>query len=110
LSETAKLELLAYSVALTLKPKLAPAEGDEATAYDAALSLTGGSVAGYWRPARDNFLSRITRDQLLAIIRNRFSLVAGWIPRTPRLRKMTFPRPAGAPECQSRSATLPLSR
>jgi ParB family transcriptional regulator, chromosome partitioning protein len=69
LSETAKLELLAYGVALTLKPKLAPAEGDEATAYDAALSLTGGSVAGYWRPARDNFLSRITRDQLLAISR-----------------------------------------
>jgi ParB family chromosome partitioning protein len=72
LSETTKLELLAYCVALTLKPKLAPTEGDEATAYDAALSLTGGSVAGYWRPARDNFLSRITRDQLLAISREVF--------------------------------------
>ena len=42
LPEAAKLELLAYCVALTLQPKLGPAEGDEATAYDAALSLTGG--------------------------------------------------------------------
>ena len=69
LPEAAKLELLAYCVALTLQPKLGPAEGDEATAYDAALSLTGASVAGYWRPTKDNFLSRITRDQLLAISR-----------------------------------------
>ena len=67
LPEAAKLELLAYCVALTLQPKLGPAEGDEATAYDAALSLTGASVAGYWRPAKDNFLSRVTREQLLAI-------------------------------------------
>ena len=54
-------------MALTLKPKLAPAAGDEATAYDAALALTGASVAGYWRPTKDNYLGRITRDQLLAI-------------------------------------------
>ena len=67
LPEAAKLELLAYCVALTLQPKLGPAEGDEATAYDAALSLTAASVAGYWRPTKDNFLGRITRDQLLAI-------------------------------------------
>ena len=55
LPEAAKLELLAYCVALTLKPKLGPAEGEEATAYDAALSLTGSSVAGYWRPTKEQF-------------------------------------------------------
>jgi ParB family chromosome partitioning protein len=67
LSEAAKLELLAFVVALTLKPKLAPAEGDDVTAYDAALSLTAASVAGYWRPTKDNFLGRLTRDQLLTV-------------------------------------------
>lgn len=69
LPEAAKLELLAYCVALTLKPKLAPAVGDEATAYDVALSLTGADMAGYWRPTKGNYLGRITREQLLGISR-----------------------------------------
>ncbi len=69
LPQDAKLELLAYCVALTLQPKLGPADGEEATAYDTALALTGASVADYWRPTRDNFLSRRTREQLLAISR-----------------------------------------
>lgn len=69
LPQAAKLELLAYCVALTLQPKLGPAEGEIATAYDVALALTGASVADYWRPTKDNFLSRRTRDQLLAISR-----------------------------------------
>ena len=67
LPEADKLQLLACVVALTLQPKLAPAEGDGATAYDAALSLTAADVAGYWRPTKDNFLGRINRNQLLAI-------------------------------------------
>ncbi len=70
LPQTAKLELLAYCVALTLQPKLAPADGDEATAYDAALALTEASVAGYWRPGKDSFFGRITREQLLALGRD----------------------------------------
>ena len=70
LPEQAKVELLAYCVALTLQPKLAPAPTEEATAYDAALALTGASVAAYWRPTGANFLSRISRDQLLAIARD----------------------------------------
>lgn len=64
-----KLQLLAYCVALTLQPKLGPAEGEAATAFDMTLALTGGSVAAYWRPTKDNFFSRRTRDQLLAISR-----------------------------------------
>lgn len=72
LPDEAKLDLLAYCVALTLKPKLAPAAGDEVTAYDAALSLTAASVVSYWRPTQDNFLGRITRDQLLAVGRDVF--------------------------------------
>jgi len=59
--------LLAYAVAMALKPKLGALTAEEATAYDAALSLTATSVAEYWRPAKDNFLNRCTRDQLLAI-------------------------------------------
>ena len=69
LPDTAKLDLLAYCVALTLKPKLAQAEDEEATAYDIALSLTGGIVAGYWRPTKDNCLGRMSRDKLLAVAR-----------------------------------------
>ncbi|HYV39357.1 MAG TPA: ParB/Srx family N-terminal domain-containing protein, partial [Gemmataceae bacterium] len=48
-----KLRWLGYSVALTLRPKLAPATIDEATAYDMALDLTGGDLSSYWRPAKD---------------------------------------------------------
>ena len=70
LPAAAKLELLAYCVAMTLLPKLGPVEGDEATGYDAALSLTGSNVAGYWRPSKGNFLSRINREQLLAVSRD----------------------------------------
>jgi ParB family chromosome partitioning protein len=69
LPREARLELLAYCVALTLQPKLGPAEGEGATAYDAALALTGASVADYWRPTAENFLKRRSRDQLLALSR-----------------------------------------
>jgi ParB family chromosome partitioning protein len=72
LPQEARLELLAHCVALTLQPKLGPAADDDATAYDAALAQTGCSVAGYWRPDKDGFLSRVTRDQLLAIGRDVF--------------------------------------
>jgi ParB family chromosome partitioning protein len=67
LPEPAKLDLLAYCVASTLKPKLGAAVGDEVTAYDAVLAITEASVATYWRPTKDNFLGRVSRSQLLAI-------------------------------------------
>lgn len=70
LPQEAKLQLLAYCVAMTLQPKLTPGDLDEATAYDAALALTGGNLASYWRPTKGNFLGRIPRDQLLAIARD----------------------------------------
>lgn len=70
LPDTAKHQLLAYCVAKTLKPKLAPIAEENVTAYDMALSLTFGNVAAYWRPTSENFLSRITREQLLAIGRD----------------------------------------
>jgi ParB family chromosome partitioning protein len=65
LSDNQKLDLLAFSVAASLKPQLAT--GNEATAYELALSLTNAEVAGYWRPTAANYLGRITRDQLLAL-------------------------------------------
>jgi ParB family chromosome partitioning protein len=67
LPQQARLDVLAYSVALTLQPKLGPSAPGEATAYDAALSLTGADVAEHWRPTADNFLSRRRREALLAI-------------------------------------------
>jgi ParB family chromosome partitioning protein len=65
LSDKQKLDLLAWCVAMSLKPQLST--GMEATAYELALSLTGADVAGYWRPTAANYLGRITRDQLLAL-------------------------------------------
>jgi ParB family chromosome partitioning protein len=67
LPESSKLDILAYCVASTLKPKLGSPAGEDVTAYDVALSLTAAGVADYWRPTKDNFLSRLTREQLLAI-------------------------------------------
>lgn len=66
LSTDQKHAILAYCVASTLQPKLAT-EGRELTAYDIALSQTGANVAEYWRPTKDSFLSRVTREQLLEI-------------------------------------------
>lgn len=65
-----KRELLAYCAALTLQPKLGPADGDEATAYDAALALTEASVAAYWRPGKESYFRRVSRHQLLALGRD----------------------------------------
>jgi ParB family chromosome partitioning protein len=62
-----KHALLAYAVAATLRPKLAPEEDDSLTAYDIALSQTGANVADHWRPTKDNYLSRVTKDHLLEI-------------------------------------------
>ena len=70
LPQAAKLELLAYCVALTLRPVLAPASGEETSAYDAALSLTEANVAAYWRPAKATYLSRVNRQQLLLLARD----------------------------------------
>lgn len=57
-----KLAILAYCTAATLKTQLA-----EKNAYETALGLTEADVAEYWRPTAENYLSKVTRDQLLAI-------------------------------------------
>lgn len=61
-----KHRILAYCTALTLKPDF-EVEGAEETAYSGSIDLTHGKVAAYWRPTKDNYLSRISKDQLLAI-------------------------------------------
>ena len=66
-----KMRLLAYCTALTLKPELADT-GLPPTAYDIALAQTGANVAEYWRPTKENYLSRITKEQLLEIGRELF--------------------------------------
>jgi ParB family chromosome partitioning protein len=62
-----RLRLLAYCIAITLRPNFGPVAGEEATAYDAALALTATSMVDYWRPSKDNFFNRVTRGQLLEI-------------------------------------------
>lgn len=88
LTHDAKLDLLAYCVALTLQPKLGPTDGREATAYDTALALTGANVADYWRPTGDNFFSRRTRDQLLAVARE--TLGEPWAQSRARDKKTSL--------------------
>lgn len=65
LSVEEKLRLLAYCTARSLQPKLA--EGGKPSAYGLSLTKTGANVAEYWRPTKDNYLSRISRDQLASI-------------------------------------------
>jgi ParB family transcriptional regulator, chromosome partitioning protein len=65
LSDYQKQALLAYSLAVTLQPKLA--DGKEPTAYEVALAQTGVSVADHWRPTKANYLGRVTKDHLLEI-------------------------------------------
>lgn len=65
LSDKDKLDLLAWSVAKSLKPQLST--GHESTAWELALSLTDARLAAYWRPTRSNYLGRISREQLLSL-------------------------------------------
>ncbi len=62
-----KLDILAYCTATTLQPQLGNEPDARDCAYEAALGLTGVDVAAYWRPTKDNFLSRINREQNLDI-------------------------------------------
>src|SRR6185437_8579222 len=64
LTPAQKASLLAFCVALTLEPALAP-DAKGVQAQDIALALSGVDVASYWRPTAENFLSRITRSQLI---------------------------------------------
>jgi ParB family chromosome partitioning protein len=66
LSQEAKLDLLAYCVASTLKPKRPSSPDDEIAAYDIALAATEADVASYWRPTKDSYFGRVSREQLLA--------------------------------------------
>ena len=68
LSQAEKLAILAYCTAGTLHPQLA-----EKNAFEIALGLTEADVAEYWRPTADNYLSTITREQLLDVGREIFS-------------------------------------
>jgi ParB family chromosome partitioning protein len=67
-----KLALLAFSTASTLKATLASDDPKQVTAYEVALSLTGASVFDSWRPTRESYLGRVTREQLLALGRDLF--------------------------------------
>jgi ParB family chromosome partitioning protein len=68
LTQSQKLELLAFCTAGTLQSQLA-----QKNAFEAALGATDVDVAEYWRPTADNYLGRITRDQLLDVGREIFS-------------------------------------
>lgn len=70
LTLTDKLDLLAFCTAKSLQPQLC-LEGKPGsdTAFEEALSQTGGDVAAYWRPNAQNFLNRIGREQLIDIAR-----------------------------------------
>jgi hypothetical protein len=68
-----------------LEPALAPDADGEILACDTTLALTGVEVFDYWRPAAENYLSRITRDQLIALGSEIFGKT--WGPRWATARK-----------------------
>lgn len=78
LADEDKLRLLGMVVAKCLPARLgaAPGDPDGFDCAEQALSLTGMEVALWWRPTADNYLSAITREQLLAIGKGLFG--AAW--------------------------------
>jgi ParB family chromosome partitioning protein len=68
-----KNALLAFCVAESLRPSQVASPVTDESAYDAALAQTGVDVAAFWRPTAENFLSRLTRDQLLKLGAELFS-------------------------------------
>lgn len=70
LNDSEKFRLLAYAVARTLRPQLQDFDHDDH--YEEALHQAGNVVPQYWRPTRENFLSRINASDLLAIIEEIF--------------------------------------
>lgn len=85
LPSSQKAALLAYCVALTLEPALAPEADTEISAYDSTLALTGVELSDYWRPTADNYLSKITRDRLIALGSEIFGKT--WGPKWATARK-----------------------
>ncbi|WP_422927488.1 ParB/RepB/Spo0J family partition protein [Singulisphaera sp. PoT] len=110
LPDAQKLDLLAWCVASCLKPQLAT--GHEDTAWEMALSLTDADMADYWRPTRDNYLGRVSRDRLLAI--GRELLGEPWAQSRSRDKKSelagalerAFTAPGSVPCTQSQREAL----
>lgn len=68
LSAKEKADILAYCVALMLKPSWAPSKASDITAGDLVLADADDfCVADYWRPTQGNYLGRVPTDQLLAL-------------------------------------------
>ena len=82
LAEEEKRDILAFCVASTVRPSLAPSDPTDTRAYEAALALTDVDVAEYWRPSKSSFLGRLTREQLLA----KKWPAHGWMPCAMRIR------------------------
>ncbi|HEX3747653.1 MAG TPA: ParB/RepB/Spo0J family partition protein [Bryobacteraceae bacterium] len=68
LTQAQKLAILAYCVAGTLQSQLA-----QKNALESALGATEAQVTEFWRPTAENYLGRITKDQLLDIGKTIFS-------------------------------------
>jgi ParB family chromosome partitioning protein len=67
LADDDKRKILAFCVAKSLLPSLAPTAEDKQTAPPPPLRDTCARVCDYWRPTKANYLGRISREQLLAI-------------------------------------------
>lgn len=63
-----RMKLLAFCVGQTLRPRLyASQKTGKPCAYESALGMSGVDVAAHWRPTAENYLKRITTEQLLGL-------------------------------------------
>lgn len=80
LKQEEKLKLLAFATAHTIKASLSDTASKESWVESAYGMLDGANVAAYWRPTKDNYLSRITSDQIVAI--GKFLFGDKWTPKS----------------------------
>jgi ParB family transcriptional regulator, chromosome partitioning protein len=75
LSSDDRLALLAHCVGMTVNVLERQAKPESVSALTAALRLDMGA---WWRPTRENFLDRLTKDEILSAVSEGVSQQAAW--------------------------------
>lgn len=75
-----KAEILAFAVSQTIEPSLSDRADKDSFMETAYSMLVGSSASRYWRPTRENYLNRITSDQIVKIGKELFG--NKWIPKS----------------------------
>ena len=73
-----RLQLLAVCVAMTVDALDRPSERSREEAITTLASATGLDMRVWWQPTRENFLARLTKNEILAAVSEGISQQASW--------------------------------